>query len=306
MQEGPVVVVEGGQATPPVVQTEPTRGAAVGLGELQTLRLLLDTCATVDEAKQTLMATKQYYQYVPIHYLVADRTGAAFVYSSSIGSALKWFKDRRGLASGIMAAGFGGGTALFIPLISWLIRTHGYQKTFLVTGANSGIGRALVEALAARGGNVVLAARSEERTRPVLDEIRLRYPGVEAQFLLIDVSDLAAVALVDESSLGPLLEPRTGPADQTGSDTGIGIDETARAVRVALAGLAVDQGVADLGLLLHFHPGADHARAAAVREHHPFARWARGRASHRRHRAAAGCAWDRGPVGPGAHGPGGD
>ena len=31
--------------------------------------------------------------------------GAAFVYSGSIGSALKWFKDRRGLASGIMAAG---------------------------------------------------------------------------------------------------------------------------------------------------------------------------------------------------------
>ena len=49
-------------------------------------------------------------------YCVAG-IGAAFVYSGSIGSALKWFKDRRGLASGIMAAGFGGGTALFIPII---------------------------------------------------------------------------------------------------------------------------------------------------------------------------------------------
>src|SRR6476620_10252767 len=52
-------------------------------------------------------------------------TGAAFVYSGSIGSALKWFKDRRGLAYGIMAAGFGGGTALFIPVIQWLIATKG-------------------------------------------------------------------------------------------------------------------------------------------------------------------------------------
>jgi hypothetical protein len=64
-------------------KVEPTRVPAVGLGELQTLRLLLDTCATVEEAKQTLWATKQYYQYVPIHYLIADRFGNAFVWEYS-------------------------------------------------------------------------------------------------------------------------------------------------------------------------------------------------------------------------------
>ena len=63
--------------------TEPTRGPAVGLGELQTMRMLLDTCANVDEAKDALMATKQYYQYVPVHYLVADRHGNAFVWEYS-------------------------------------------------------------------------------------------------------------------------------------------------------------------------------------------------------------------------------
>ena len=65
--------------------------------------------------------------------------GAAFVYSGSIGSALKWFKDRRGLASGIMAAGFGGGTALFIPLISWIIGTGGYRPAFVATGIFQGV-----------------------------------------------------------------------------------------------------------------------------------------------------------------------
>src|SRR4029453_7016368 len=64
-------------------KTEATREPAVGLGELQTLRLLLDTCATVEEAKQTLLATKQYYQYVPIHYLIADRNGKAFIWEYS-------------------------------------------------------------------------------------------------------------------------------------------------------------------------------------------------------------------------------
>jgi retinol dehydrogenase 12 len=66
-------------------------------------------------------------------------------------------------------------------------------RTFLVTGANSGIGRAMVQALAARGGHVVLAARSEERTRPVLDGIRVRRPTVAVEFLQVDVSDLASV-----------------------------------------------------------------------------------------------------------------
>ena len=65
--------------------------------------------------------------------------GAAFVYSASIGSALKWFKERRGLASGIMAAGFGGGTALFIKPISLMIESSGYQATFLATGLLQGI-----------------------------------------------------------------------------------------------------------------------------------------------------------------------
>jgi retinol dehydrogenase 12 len=66
-------------------------------------------------------------------------------------------------------------------------------RSFFVTGANSGIGRAMVEALAARGAAVVLAARSEERTRPVLDGIRARHAGIDAQFVLIDVSDLGSV-----------------------------------------------------------------------------------------------------------------
>ncbi len=65
--------------------------------------------------------------------------GAAFVYSGSIGSALKWFKQRRGLASGIMAAGFGGGTTLFIPIISSLIATRGYRDAFVATGVFQGV-----------------------------------------------------------------------------------------------------------------------------------------------------------------------
>jgi OFA family oxalate/formate antiporter-like MFS transporter len=82
-----------------------------------------------------------YASSLPMLYTAycAAGMGAAFVYSCSIGSALKWFKEKRGLASGIMAAGFGGGTALFIPVISSLIASRGYQATFVATGIFQGL-----------------------------------------------------------------------------------------------------------------------------------------------------------------------
>ncbi len=51
----------------------------------------------------------------------------------------------------------------------------------------------MAEALAARGGGVVLATRSEERTRPVLSAIQSRYPAARAQWVSLDVSDLTSV-----------------------------------------------------------------------------------------------------------------
>jgi len=71
-------------------------------------------------------------------YVVAG-IGAALVYGGCIGSALKWFSKERGLASGIMAAGFGGGTALFIPFIASMIKNQGYQAAFIWTGAFQGV-----------------------------------------------------------------------------------------------------------------------------------------------------------------------
>jgi len=71
------------------------------------------------------------------------------------------------------------------------------MTTFFVTGANSGIGRALVQALAARGegggATIILATRSEERTRPVLTDLKTRYPAARTQWVHLDVSDLTSV-----------------------------------------------------------------------------------------------------------------
>jgi hypothetical protein len=62
---------------------EPAGFDAVGLGVVQVLRLLLDTCASVEEAKEALLTNKQYYEYNQVHYLVADRHGKSFVWEYS-------------------------------------------------------------------------------------------------------------------------------------------------------------------------------------------------------------------------------
>src|SRR4029077_12461559 len=71
-------------------------------------------------------------------YVIAG-IGAALVYGGCMGSALKWFTKERGLAAGIIAAGFGGGTALFIPVIASLIKNQGYRTAFLYTGVFQGV-----------------------------------------------------------------------------------------------------------------------------------------------------------------------
>lgn len=72
-------------------------------------------------------------------FYAAAGVGAALVYCGSMGVALKWFPDKRGLAAGITAAAFGSGTALFIPLIAHLLKSDGYKTTFIYTGLAQGL-----------------------------------------------------------------------------------------------------------------------------------------------------------------------
>src|SRR5205085_453796 len=70
--------------------------------------------------------------------------GAGIIYGASVGNALKWFPDRRGLAAGLTAAGFGAGSALTVVPIANMISSSGYESAFLWFGIVQGVVVAIV------------------------------------------------------------------------------------------------------------------------------------------------------------------
>jgi MFS transporter, OFA family, oxalate/formate antiporter len=69
---------------------------------------------------------------------VISGIGGGAIYATSVGMAVKWFPDRRGLAVGLTAAGYGAGAALTVIPIRYVIDTYGYQSAFLWFGLIQG------------------------------------------------------------------------------------------------------------------------------------------------------------------------
>ena len=64
--------------------------------------------------------------------------GAGAVYGTCSGNSLKWFPDKRGLAAGATAAGFGAGAAVTVIPVANMINTSGYEQAFFVFGIIQG------------------------------------------------------------------------------------------------------------------------------------------------------------------------
>jgi OFA family oxalate/formate antiporter-like MFS transporter len=62
---------------------------------------------------------------------VVSGVGAGGIYATCVGNAVKWFPDRRGLAVGLTAAGFGAGAAVTVIPIQMMIASIGYAQTFI-------------------------------------------------------------------------------------------------------------------------------------------------------------------------------
>jgi MFS transporter, OFA family, oxalate/formate antiporter len=69
---------------------------------------------------------------------VVGGIGGGAVYATSVGHAVKWFPDRRGLAVGLTAGGYGAGSAVSVIPIQYVINTSGYQAAFFWFGIIQG------------------------------------------------------------------------------------------------------------------------------------------------------------------------
>lgn len=66
-------------------------------------------------------------------------------------------------------------------------------RTFLVTGANSGLGYATTRELARHGAHVIMAVRNETKGRQAVEAIRTRQPDAHLELRLVDLADLDSV-----------------------------------------------------------------------------------------------------------------
>jgi MFS transporter, OFA family, oxalate/formate antiporter len=132
--------------------------------------------------------------------------GAGVVYGASVGNALKWFPDRRGLAAGLTAAGFGAGSALTVVPIANMIASSGYEQAFLWFGLGQGIVVVLVALFlrAPRAGEApVPAAPAVQQTqREFTPREVLKTPPFWVMYVMFVM--VGAGGLMATAQLGPI------------------------------------------------------------------------------------------------------
>jgi OFA family oxalate/formate antiporter-like MFS transporter len=127
--------------------------------------------------------------------------GAGIVYGTTVGNALKWFPDRRGLAAGLTAAGFGAGSALTVVPIANMIRASGYESTFWYFGIGQGAAVVLIALVMRAPSQAAVAAVARQNVqqtgRDVTPLEMVRTPAfllLYAMFTMVATGGLMAVA----------------------------------------------------------------------------------------------------------------
>jgi OFA family oxalate/formate antiporter-like MFS transporter len=148
-----------------------------------------------------------YAETISLLYFAAviSGVGAGCVYGTCVGNALKWFPDKRGLAAGLTAAGFGAGAALTVIPIASVIRSSGYEAAFFDFGILQGIcifviALFMVKPVLPKG--IVISARVVTSKRDYTPAEMLRTPVFWLTYALFVA--VAAGGLMATAQIGPI------------------------------------------------------------------------------------------------------
>ncbi|MGV7029894.1 oxalate/formate MFS antiporter [Methylobacterium symbioticum] len=131
-------------------------------------------------------------------------TGAGAVYGTCVGNSLKWFPDRRGLAAGLTAMGFGAGSALTVVPIQAMIKSQGYEAAFFWFGIGQGI---IVMAIALflkapKAGTLPTVAKVSQSRRDYKPSEMVKTPIFWVMYAMFVM--MAAGGLMATAQLGPI------------------------------------------------------------------------------------------------------
>ncbi len=115
----------------------PVAGYFIDRFGIRNLMLIGAVLITIGWVGGGLFATSVFHLY--IFYGAIAGTGAGIIYIATVANAIKWFPDKRGLAAGLTAAGFGGGSALTLIPISNSIASSGWAGAMTTWGIGQGI-----------------------------------------------------------------------------------------------------------------------------------------------------------------------
>jgi MFS transporter, OFA family, oxalate/formate antiporter len=97
-------------------------------------KLLISVGALMSGGSWVLSSYADSLTALYISYGVIGGFGTGIIYVGIIGLVVRWFPDRRGLATGLAAAGYGFGAFFTSFPIDNMIRSSGYERTLLVWG----------------------------------------------------------------------------------------------------------------------------------------------------------------------------
>ncbi|MFH1044126.1 MAG: oxalate/formate MFS antiporter [Pseudomonadota bacterium] len=115
----------------------PVAGFFIDKFGIRNLMLIGSTLILLGWSLGGTLATSVFELY--IYYGVLAGTGAGIIYIATVANAVKWFPDRRGLAAGLTAAGFGGGSALTLIPINATISSMGWAGAMTAWGIGQGV-----------------------------------------------------------------------------------------------------------------------------------------------------------------------